>query len=110
MKTYKVTIDKNRTERWYNDQDQLHCEHGPAVIYANGDKSWYINGKYHNENGPAIEYTNGDKSWYINNIKYTESEWKVKLNLIELTQHDPIKELTLAEVINKLGYNIKLIK
>ena len=125
MKTYKVKIDINGTERWYNDQDQYHCEHGPAIIFANGSKQWfinsklhnehgpaiifangtkywYINGNLHNENGPAASYSDGTKRWYLNGIEYTESEWKAQLT--------PTKELTLAEVINELGYNVKIIK
>ena len=96
------TIDKAGTKRWYNDQGQYHCEHGPAVIFSDGTKGWFINGKRHNENGPAIIYDIGNKYWYLNGIEYTESEWKAKLN--------PTKELTLEQVINELGYNIKIIK
>ena len=25
-------------------------------VWANGDKSWYLNGKLHREDGPAIEW------------------------------------------------------
>ncbi len=62
----------------YRVNGSLHREDGPAVIYSNGDKFWYQNGKfhgdkywfqndrYHREDGPAIEYANGDKSWYYN--------------------------------------------
>ncbi len=31
-----------------------------------GNKYWYLNDKLHREDGPAIEYANGNKSWYIN--------------------------------------------
>jgi hypothetical protein len=50
-------------------------EDKPAIIYANGDKCWYINGKYHRENDlPAIIYANGDKSWYINGNLHREND------------------------------------
>lgn len=50
----------------YKDKTKLlHCENGPAVIYPNGDKRWYINGKLHRENGPAIEYEDGRYYFYI---------------------------------------------
>lgn len=45
MKTYKVTVNDEGTKRWYNEQGQLHNEHGPAIEYANGSKSWYLNDK-----------------------------------------------------------------
>ena len=45
MKTYKVTVDEYGTIRCYNEDGQLHREDGPAVEWANGDKSWYLNGQ-----------------------------------------------------------------
>jgi hypothetical protein len=35
----------------------------PAVIWANGRKDWYINGKTHRNDGPAVILENGDKMW-----------------------------------------------
>jgi hypothetical protein len=39
--------DKNilKIFSWRNEKGELHCEDGPAVEYANGDKDWYLNGK-----------------------------------------------------------------
>ena len=31
------------------------------VIFPNGTKYWYLNGKFHREDGPAIECANGTK-------------------------------------------------
>ena len=45
---------------------------GLLVECANGDKSWYLNGKLHREDGPAIERANGDKSWYLNGKLHRE--------------------------------------
>lgn len=50
----------------------LHREDGPAIEYADGDKIWYLNGKYHREEGPAVEYPNGDKAWYFNGELHRE--------------------------------------
>lgn len=36
MKTYKVTVDDYGTNSWYNEQDKLHHEDGPAIEYADG--------------------------------------------------------------------------
>ena len=41
-------------------------------VYANGDKSWYLNGKRHREDGPAVEYASGDKFWYLNGKLHRE--------------------------------------
>ena len=72
METYKVTVNINGTKRWYNQQGQLHSEHGPAVEYADGTKWWFLNGKQHREDGPAETYANGDKSWYLNGKPHRE--------------------------------------
>tara|TARA_R110002167_G_scaffold320264_1_gene526090 strand:+ start:105 stop:491 length:387 start_codon:yes stop_codon:yes gene_type:complete len=63
--TLTVETDEHGTIRYYNDEGELHNPHGPAVVYADGDKFYYINGKLHNSDGPAIVYANGDKSYYI---------------------------------------------
>jgi hypothetical protein len=34
--------------------------------YPNGDKVYYHNDDFHRPDGPAIEFANGDKYWYIN--------------------------------------------
>jgi len=64
MKTYKVTVDKYNTVRWYNEQSQLHREGAPAIEWADGDKFWYINGELHREDGPAVEFLDGGKEWW----------------------------------------------
>ena len=100
-KTYKVKVYNNGYEEWYLN-DKLHREDGPAVEWDNGYKSWYLNGKRHREDGPAIEYSDGDKEWYLNGIEYTEDEWKAKLN--------PVKELSVKEISDLLGYEVKVVK
>ena len=52
MKQYIVKVYEDRTE-WYNEQNQLDREDGPAVEYANGTKYWYRNDQRHREDGPA---------------------------------------------------------
>jgi hypothetical protein len=70
METYKVTVDNDKTIRWYNDKEKLHRLDGPAIERANGDKSWYIDGKLHRLDGPAFECANGDKSWYVDGKRH----------------------------------------
>ena len=59
-------IDSQGTTRYYNENNQLHRENGPAVEWYDGAKSWLQNGKYHRLDGPAYEYDDEDKSWYLN--------------------------------------------
>ncbi len=55
-----------------NNKNLYHRKDGPAIIYADGDKFWYQNGKFHRVDGPAIEWSDGYKSWFINGIHYSE--------------------------------------
>lgn len=68
---YKIT--DNGTKRYYNNMDELHRKDGPAIIYVNGDKSWYLNGLRHRKDGPAIDWKH-NKEFFINNKKLTEKE------------------------------------
>ena len=65
MQTYKVTVDKDKNTRWYNDKNELHRLDGPAREYADGSKSWYVEGKLHRQDGPAFEQANGYKAWWV---------------------------------------------
>jgi hypothetical protein len=44
----------------------LHRLDGPAVIWEDGEQSWYQFGRLHREDGPAVECANGYKAWYQN--------------------------------------------
>jgi len=85
---------------WLNGK--RHREDGPAIEYASGDKVWYLNGKCHREDGPAREYANGTKFWYLNGEPVTEEEHKQRTS--------PTKELTVQEISELLGYEVKVVK
>jgi hypothetical protein len=99
MKEYTVKVYENRTE-WYLN-GKCHREDGPAVEWSNGDKYWFLNGELHREDGPAVEYSDGTKSWYLNWIQLSEAEFLNKTQIIEMT---------VEEISNALGKNIKIIK
>lgn len=75
----------------FNENNQLHCENGPAVE-SNYGKQWLINGQFHRTDGPAVEAGNSLEFWvegklhridgpavmnYQNNGTYT-SEWWIE--------------------------------
>ena len=62
-------IDENGIAKCKNPQGQLHNEEGPAWIFPNGSKIWYIHDKLHREDGPAIIYGNGGESCWIDGKK-----------------------------------------
>jgi len=90
METNKVIVHNSGRIYWYNEKDQRHCEHGPAIEYADGSKEWWINDKLHREDGPAVEYVDGWKFWYLDGNKYSEQEF------IKRTQ--PVVELTIQDI------------
>jgi hypothetical protein len=65
--TLTVYTDKGGTITIYRNADgERHNPHGPAVIWPDGGKSYYINDKRHNPNGPAVVHADGYKAYYIN--------------------------------------------
>jgi hypothetical protein len=71
-------------------------------VYNNGDKHWYLNGKLHREDGPAIEYSNGYKAWYLNDKSLTEEGFNERMS--------PTVEMTMAQINEALGKNVKVVK
>ena len=90
-----------RDRSWYQN-GKPHRLDGPAIEHADGSKFWYQNGKYHRLDGPAIEWADGSKFWYIEGVKYSEAEFVAK------TQ--PIREMTMQQIIDELGYQVKVVK
>jgi len=101
MIEYTVKVLDNGDKFWFLN-GKLHREDGPAVEYSDGSKKWYLNGKLHREDGPAIESSDGDKCWFLNGEEYTEEEYNKKML--------PVKDLTIEELSDMLGYNIKIVK
>jgi hypothetical protein len=81
---------------------KLHREDGPAVEYSNGDKYWFLNDKLHREDGPAVEGSNGDKDWFLNDEYLTEEEFNERMA--------PTVEMTMAQISEALGKNVKVVK
>jgi len=69
MIEYKVKVHENGDKIWYLN-GKYHREDAPAIEYENGDKFWYLDGKRHREDGPAIEYADGGKLWYLNGKRH----------------------------------------
>jgi len=38
-------------------------------------KVWRVKNVLHREDGPAVIWINGSKHWYLNNIEYSFEEW-----------------------------------
>jgi hypothetical protein len=98
---YEVEVYTNGNKYWLLN-GKLHREDGPAIEYSNGDKCWYLNGQLHREDGPAVEYSDGSKDWYLNGEQLTEEEFIERMT--------PEVEMTMAEINEALGKNVKVVK
>jgi hypothetical protein len=71
------------TSSEHNTSKQLHRIDGPAVEYADGSKSWYVDDLLHRVDGPAIEWSNGSKSWWVDDELYsTEKDFNKLMKAI----------------------------
>ena len=92
---YIVKEHTNGDKFWYIN-GKYHREDGPAIELASGTKFWYFNNKYHREDGPAIEYSSGDRLWFLNGKKLTEFEF----DAIEIFKN--LKPRKIINAINEL--------
>ena len=123
MKEYRVKVNNKKTQ-WHNLEGELHREDGPAVEWADGTKSWWLNGHRHREDGPAIEYADGDKKWFLNGQCHREDGpaiecasgykfWYLndqRLSEEEFNQRTQTTEVTLDEIAEKFGIDVSKLK
>jgi len=53
-----------------------HRTDGPARIFNDGTKSWYIDGRLHRTDGPAVE-SEDITEWWVEGVQYSEEEFKI---------------------------------
>jgi hypothetical protein len=49
-------------------------------VYDDGGKYWYLKDKLHCEHGPAIEWADGYKSWALKGELLTETRFNQRMN------------------------------
>ena len=85
---------------WWVD-GKHHRLDGPAVEWARGSKEWYVDGKLHRLDGPAVEDVNGGKSWWVDGKPLSEGEFNALSKPLELT---------LDQIAAKFGVDVKNLK
>ena len=70
--TLTVEVDDWGNTIYRNHLGQLHRIHGPAIVWADGAKYWYQNGRRHRTDGQAVETLGDFTAWYLNNQALTE--------------------------------------
>lgn len=46
-----------------------------VCVCPNGTRRWGYHGGFHRDDGPAIIFSNGTRQWWLYNIQYTKLEW-----------------------------------
>jgi len=70
---------------YYNENNELHREDGPAIEYITGYRVWYKNNRRHRLDGPAYISYNGYQEWYIDGkriIVESQKEFERYMKLI----------------------------
>jgi len=56
--------------------------HPKMTTWEDGTRKWYLNGIQHREDGPAVIYANGNEAWWINGEELFEDEiWALKFKI-----------------------------
>ena len=77
-----MEVNDNGATIYRNQHGHCHRIHGPAVIWADGEKWWIQHGQLHRTDGPAIEWSHGGMSWYLNNERLTADQWNERIKSI----------------------------
>jgi len=117
MQEYNVHVHEDRTV-WYQN-DLIHRLDGPARVYKNGTKEYWKCGEFHRTDGPAVERSDGARFWYQNGkchrtdgpaVVYADGRVEYWENGKQIPNPNNVKEMTVAEIAKKLGYEIKIVK
>lgn len=55
---------------WHGQDGYPHCETGPAIVFPNGDREWWVMGQLHRLDGPAIERADGTREWWRDGARW----------------------------------------
>ena len=86
---YRVEVDHRGTRRYFNSNNQLHRENGPAIEYADGSQCWCRDNALHREDGPAVMFVSGRMCWYLYGEELTELGYRKRLIELGLPECPP---------------------
>ena len=73
---YKSTI--TGTIVYYKKDTHIyHNPYGPAIIYKDGYKAYWIEGKVHKLDGPAVIFSDGEGQYWISDKYLTKEQFEV---------------------------------
>lgn len=83
-----------------NSNGDFHCEDGPAIVWSNGDKAWFINGVRHREDGPAIEYETF-VAWYNYGKRHRIGGPAIIRYISPELKHNPLLEYWVNDMLHR---------
>lgn len=88
---HHTKTDDDGTVRYYDENNKLHREGGPALERPDGYKEWYLNGECHRDGAPAIEDANGFNLNGLSENKsdcdyFKEESLKFRKELLEISR------------------------
>ena len=88
--------------------DILHNPYGPAIIYKDGYKAYWIEGKVHRLDGPAVIFADGDIEYWINGNIQGNSKQKFYNNIKNLDSKYINKQdkINILDIKNSLSHNL----
>lgn len=92
------TFDSNGNFHSYSDR--------PARLFEHGDKMWYHHGLLHRTQGPArifVNPFNAVEEFWILGKRYTEKDFRIKLNLGTFKEEVDQKKEALIKVYDTSG-------
>jgi len=76
-------IDSIGSMYWRNKDGQMHREGAPAITWRDGSEFWYLYGFLHKLDGPAVMYANQNTQWWINGKQYTQEKYNEQIRNME---------------------------
>jgi len=72
----KYKYDNGNIYYYKKDSNMRHNPYGPAIVYKDGTKVYYINNVCQRLDGPAVISLDGEEFYYINNKNLTKEEFE----------------------------------
>ena len=85
---------------------EIPANHTGIIEWGNGERHWFKNGKRHREDGPAIVYDDVYKQWWLDGYKVWESGYgKLDLRDKIILSKDPHPKYSTIQVLTYLDKN-----
>ena len=88
---YRKDKNKQETAYWYDENNKLHRDNGPALIGPKS-KEYYQHGNLHNTSGPAKELSNEEKEYWLYGKPLSPEEWEAFQSLKKEKEGKPVQD------------------